>query len=87
VFALMPLGFLPPTFAVPVIGLVLAFGAAPDHVPGARPLGGGRRNWMLAALIVVFRDVALTRDGSSSRPALADRRRGDLARPVNPAPG
>jgi hypothetical protein len=28
VFALMPLGFLPPTYAVPVIGLVLAFGAA-----------------------------------------------------------
>jgi hypothetical protein len=40
VFALMPLGFLPPTYAVPVIGLVLAFGAAPDHVPAARPLGG-----------------------------------------------
>jgi hypothetical protein len=31
---------------------------------------------------LVFRDVVLTRNGSSSRPALADPRRGDLVRPM-----
>jgi hypothetical protein len=52
VFALIPLGILPLVFVMPVIGLVLAAGAPPDHVPAARPLARTRRNAGLGALLL-----------------------------------
>jgi hypothetical protein len=52
VFALIPAGVLPLIVVLPVIGLVLALGAPPDHVPEARPLAGRRRNAVLGALLI-----------------------------------
>jgi hypothetical protein len=53
VFALIPVGVLPITFALPLIGLVLACGASPDGTPGARPVARSRRNVVLASLMLL----------------------------------
>ena len=59
VFAVGLLGVLPFIVALPVIGVVLAFGAPPDHLADARPIAHRPRNSVLgealaAALAVVI---------------------------------
>ena len=77
-FVAVLLGLVPFTYAVPVIGLVLALGVPPDHVESARPIARhGHRNALLgealvAALVVVIAQPLLAlplvvlfgRDGS-----------------------
>ncbi len=65
VFALACSGVLPFILVLPVIGVVLAFGAPPDHVADARPIARRPRNavlgvGLLAALAVVIMQPQLS---------------------------
>ena len=51
-FASGLLGVLPFIFALPVIGVVLAFGSPPDHVADARPIARRPRNAVLGVALV-----------------------------------
>src|SRR4051794_33171011 len=45
-------GFAPLTYAAPVVGLLLAFAAPPDRVEPIPTIAGGRRNTVIAAVVV-----------------------------------
>jgi hypothetical protein len=45
-------GFVPLTYAAPVVGLLLAFAAPPDRVEPIPTIAGGRRNTVIAAVVV-----------------------------------
>ena len=52
VFAVGLLGVLPFIFALPVIGVVLAFGSPPDHVAPARPIARRPRNAVIGVALL-----------------------------------
>ena len=52
VFGVGLLGVLPFIFALPVIGVVLAFGSPPDHVAPARPIARRPRNAVIGVALV-----------------------------------
>ena len=65
VFVTVVLGLVPFTYAAPLIGLVLALGAPPDHLEPVRRIAEGPRNALLgealaAALVVVVGQPLLT---------------------------
>jgi hypothetical protein len=51
-FALVVFGFVPFTYAAPVIGVVLALGSPPDYAGQARPVAARPRNAVLGVAII-----------------------------------